>query len=144
MLEKLHPNSNTYIPGKISFPSICENTFPEIIQNKCMFGGKTFWFVLINLFKVIIARKVNLRKCWSQFSLGGICKQSVFVKYSKRLKALNFDNFHNSHNSYLWPEYFIDYFCENGFHISLWHLSCVYFSAQRQFTAVQKIRNRLK
>jgi len=29
-------------------------------------------------------------------------------------------------------------FCENGFHVRLWHPSCVYFSAQRQYTAVQK------
>ena len=35
-------------------------------------------------------------------------------------------------------EYFIYYFCENGFHDRLWHPSCVYFSAQRQYTAVQK------
>ena len=26
---------------------------------------------------------------------------SVFVKYPKRIKALNFDNFDNSHNSFL-------------------------------------------
>ena len=55
-----------------------------------------------------------------------------------RIKAFNFDNFDNSHNSFLWPEYFIDYFCENGFHVSLWYPSCVYLSAQRQYTAVQK------
>ena len=53
-------------------------------------------------------------------------------------KAFYFDNFENSHNSFLWPQYFIDYFCENGFHVRVWHPSCVYFSAQRQYTAVQK------
>ena len=53
----------------------------------------------------------------------------------RRIKAFNFDN---SHNSFLWPEYFIDYFCENGFHVRLWNPSCVYFSALRQSTAVQK------
>ena len=37
---------------------------------------------------------------------------SVFVKYPRRLKALDFDNFDNSHNSFLWPEYFIDFLCE--------------------------------
>ena len=31
--------------------------------------------------------------------------------YPRRLKAFNFDNFINSQNSFLWPEYFIDYFC---------------------------------
>ena len=28
----------------------------------------------------------------------------------RRFKALNFGNFDNSHNSFLWPEYFIDFF----------------------------------
>ena len=37
---------------------------------------------------------------------------SVFVWYSRGLKAINFGNFDNSHKSILWPEYFIDYFCE--------------------------------
>ena len=46
----------------------------------------------------------------------------------------------NSHNSFLWPEYFIEYFCENGFHVSLWHPSFVYISAQWQYTAVQNRR----
>ena len=44
----------------------------------------------------------------------------MFVQYPRRLKAFNFYNFENSHNSFLWPEYFIDYFCENGFHVRLW------------------------
>ena len=34
----------------------------------------------------------------------------MFVKYPRRIKAFNFDNFYNSHNSFLWPEYFIDFF----------------------------------
>ena len=51
--------------------------------------------------------------------------------------SIYFDNFENSHNSFLWPEYFIDFFCKNGFHVRPWHPSCVYFSAQRQYTAVQ-------
>ena len=54
---------------------------------------------------------------------------SVFVQYHRRMKAFNFDYFENSISSFLWPEYFIDYFCENWFHVRLWHPSCVYFSA---------------
>ena len=72
----------------------------------------------------LIAVAYTLRTYRNQFSLGGICKQE------KRLKAFNFDSFENSHNSFLWTEYFIDYFCENGFHVRLRHPSCVYFSAQ--------------
>ena len=72
----------------------------------------------------------TLRTYWNQFFLGGICKQELMHQCPRRLKAFNFDNFDNSHNSFLWPEYFIDYFCENGFHVRLWHPSCVHFSAQ--------------
>ena len=74
----------------------------------------------------LIAVAYTLRTYWNQFSMGGLCKQE---------KMHQFDN---SHNSFLWPEYFIDYFCENGFHVRLWHPSCVYFSTQRQYTALQK------
>ena len=44
----------------------------------------------------------------------------MFVQYPRRLKAFNFYNFESSHNSFLWPEYFIDSFCENGFYVRLW------------------------
>ena len=72
---------------------------------------------------------------------------SVFVYYPRKKKAFNFDNFDNSHDRFLWldrPEYFIDNFYENRFHVRLWHPSCVYFSAQRQYTAVQKMCTPLK
>ena len=50
----------------------------------------------------------------------------------RRLKALNY---HNSHNSFLWPEYFIDFdFVKDGFIVRLQHPSCVYITAQRQYT----------
>ena len=41
---------------------------------------------------------------------------SVFVYHPRRIKTFNFDDFENSHDSFLRPEYFIDYFCENGSH----------------------------
>ena len=52
-------------------------------------------------------------------------------------EVFNLDNFDNPHNSFLWPEYFIDYSCKNGFHVRLWQPPCVYFSTHRQYTAVQ-------
>ena len=92
---------------------------------------------------ILFIRKVPL---WSKTMLIRHCQgtNAVFVYYPRGLKALKFDNFENSHNSFLWPEYFIDYFCEKGFHVRLWHPSWVYFSAQRQYTAVQKMRTPLK
>ena len=65
----------------------------------------------------------------------------MFVWYPRSLKAFNFDNFENLHNSFLRPEYFIDYFCENWFLVRLWYPSCVYFSAQRQYTPVHLWNN---
>jgi len=51
--------------------------------------------------QVCNARKVNC-----------VCVYSAYIlkPVLRRLKALNFDNFDNSHNSFLWPEYFIDFF----------------------------------
>ena len=76
----------------------------------------------------LIAVRYTLRTYWNQFSLGGLCKQEKMHQCSFSIRGFNFDNFENSHNSFLWPKYFIDYFCENGFHVRLWHPSCVYFS----------------
>ena len=109
---------------KLSFFSL------YFLQTKLLMQGK------------LIAVAYTLRTYWNQFSLGGLCKQeymhqcSFSIRGDKNHLILIIDN--NSHNSFLWPEYFRDYFCENGFHIRLWHLSGVYFSAQRQHTAVQK------
>ena len=63
----------------------------------------------------LIAVVYTLRTYWNQFSLAELLTRigaSVFVYYPRRLKTLNFDNFDNSHNSFLWPEYFIDFFIE--------------------------------
>ena len=56
----------------------------------------------------------TLRTYWNQFSLAELLTRigaSVFVYYPRRL-SIKFDNFDNSHNSFLWPEYFIDFFIE--------------------------------
>ena len=60
----------------------------------------------------LIAVVYTLRTYWHQFSLGGICKQeciSVRLLFEE-VKSIKFNNFDNSHNSFLWPEYFIDFF----------------------------------
>ena len=74
---------------------------------------------------IVFIKKIPL---WSKTMLIRHCQgtNAVFVYYPRGLKALKFDNFENLHNSFLWPEYFIDYFCEKGFLVRLWH-PCVYF-----------------
>ena len=81
----------------------------------------------------IICVHIETSSLWAEFVNKNICKCS-----SSNRGGLNFNNFENSHNSFLSPEYFIDYFCVNGFHVRLRHPSCVYFSAQRQYNTVQK------
>ena len=99
------------------------------------------------------ARKINCSRVYSAYILKPVLSgrnfltridASVFVWYPRKTKAFDFDNFENSHNSFLWPEYFIVYFCENWFYVRLWHPSCVYLSAQREYIAVQKMRAPLK
>jgi len=62
----------------------------------------------------LIAVVNTLRTYWNQFSLGGIwtrMKRCIsFRLVSEEVKNIKFDNFDNSHNSFLWPEYFIDFF----------------------------------
>ena len=84
----------------------------------------------------ILCVHIETSSLWAEFVNMNRC----ISVHPRRIKVFNFVNFDNSHNSFLWPEYLIDYFCENGFHVRLWHPYCVfYFSAQRQYTAVQKI-----
>ena len=55
---------------------------------------------------------------WAEFVNKNI-DASVFVSYPWRIKAFNIDNFDNSHNSFIWPEYFIDFYVKDGFHVRL-------------------------
>ena len=60
-----------------------------------------------------IAVVYTLRTYWNQFSLGGICNKNRCISVplvSEEVKSNK--HFDNSHNSFLWPEYFIDFFCE--------------------------------
>jgi len=103
--------------------------------------------------KVIIQGKLfavtyTLHTYWNQFSLGGICKQEnmhqclfnirggqkhliliiliihIIVSYDQNISLV--------------------FYVKDRSHVRLWHLSCVYITAQRQYTAVQKMRTALK
>ena len=96
----------------------------------------------------LIAVAYTLRTHWNQFSLGGILNKnrciSVRLVNKEDKKHLILINLENSHNSFLWPEYFIDFLCEWWNDVRLRHPSCVYISAQRQYTAVLKMCTLLK
>ena len=91
---------------KINFPNICNFSLIDwkrvcVVQRDCSRQGYN-------------ARKVNCvhietSSLWAEFVNKNRCI-TVRLVYTRRLKALNFDNFYNSHYSFLWPEYFIDYF----------------------------------
>ena len=52
-----------------------------------------------------------MRTYRNQFCLGWICKQELMQQCSFSFRGeLHFDNSDNSQNSFLWPEYFIDFF----------------------------------
>ena len=76
----------------------------------------------------------------------GCCVVSAYIlkPVLNQFVNKNFENFDNSHNSFLWQEYLIDFFyVKEGSHVRLWHPSCVYFTSQRQYTAVLKMWNSL-
>ena len=56
---------------------------------------------------------------------------SVRLVFEEVIKALHFDN---SHNSFLWPEYFFDFYVKDGSHVRLKHPSCVYILPPRDST----------
>ena len=97
-------------------------------------------------------RKVNCGRVYSAYILKPVSFWAEFVNknrcisvhlVSEEVKSIKFDNFDNSHNSFLWPEYFIDFYVKDDSHARLRHPSCVYITAQRQYTAVQKMRTLL-
>ena len=69
---------------------------------------------------------------------------SVFVKYPRRLKALNFDNL-IIHKIISYDQNIsLIFYMRDGSNVRLRHPSCVYITAQRQYTEVQKMRVPLK
>jgi len=89
----------------------------------CLIRTKDWWTYEVRfkdpLDQSYYARKVNCSCVYSAYILKPVLSgrnlwtridASMFVLYPRRLKVLNFDNFDNLHNSFLWPEYFIDFF----------------------------------
>ena len=91
-----------------------------------------------DFYKVIMQLQLKLKPVLSRRNLSTRIDASVFVQCPRRRKSFNFDHFDNSRNSFLWPEYFIDFYVKNGSHVRLRHPSCVYIIAHRPYTAVQK------
>ena len=82
---------------------------------------------------------IETSSLWAEFVNKNRCISVRLV--SEEVKELNFDNFDNWHNSFLWPEYFFDFFyVQDGSRVRLRHPSYVYITAQRHYTAVQKMR----
>ncbi len=52
---------------------------------------------------------IETSSLWAEFVNKNRCINVCLE--SEEVKAFNFDNFENSHNSFVWPEYFINYFC---------------------------------
>ena len=89
------------------------------------------------------ARKVvyTLRTYWNQFALGRICKQNRCISVrlvSEEVKNVKSDNFDNSHNSFLWPEYFIDFFMWKMDHMSGFDICLVFTLPPRDSTLQYK------
>ena len=68
---------------------------------------------------------IETSSLWEDFVNKNRCI-CVRLVSDRRLKALNFDN---SHDSFLWPEYFIDFYVKDGSHARLRDPSCVYITA---------------
>ena len=76
----------------------------------------------------LIAVVYTLRTYWNQFSLGGICKQEYMHQRSSSIRGGTKHLILIIHiHSFLWPEYFIDYFCENGFLQAVTSVLCLLF-----------------
>ena len=120
----------------------------NLVSSKVLMQGK------------LIMVAYTLPTYWNQFSLGGICKQekmhqcpycmrgkdaSVSVLYPrKRCISVGIvsEEKHNILIIYIIVSY--DQNISLIFYVRLRHPSCVYITAQRQYTAVQKMRTPLK
>ena len=86
-----------------SFPEFCQGTNVRKVNCGCVYSAYNV--------------HIETSSLWAEFVNKNRCISVRLV--SEEDKNLIFDNFENSHNSFLKPEYFIDYFCENGFHVRL-------------------------
>jgi len=77
------------------------------------------YFLNLYLIKVIMQGKlsavlrilcvhIETSSLRAEFVIKNRCLSVCLV--SEEVKSIKFDNFDNSHNSFLWPEYFIDFF----------------------------------
>ena len=88
----------------------------------CILNFTSFSSRLYIMQEKLIAVAYTLSTYSNQFSLGGICKQ---------------EQMHDQNISLI-------FYVKDGSHIRLRHPSCVYITAQRPYTAVQKMRTSLK
>ena len=70
---------------------------------------------------ILIGNNIETSFLWVEFLNKNRCISVRLV--SEEDKRLNFENFDNSHNSFLWPEYFIDFYVNDGSHVRLRHPS---------------------
>ena len=56
----------------------------------------------------ILCVHIETSSLWAEFVNKNRCISVRLV--SEEVKSIKFDNFDNSHNSFLWPEFFIDFF----------------------------------
>ena len=65
---------------------------------------------------VILCVHIETSSLWVEFVKKNKCISVSLV--SEEVKSIKFDNFDNSYNSFLWPEYFIDFFnVKDGSHV---------------------------
>ena len=145
-------NKNQFRAQKLK-QGIAETQYgkPEFMNRVKQFSDVLF----VRKYQGYNARKVNCSCVYSayilkpvQFSLGGICKQEQMHQYSFSirggLKQLIFMiliiHIIVSYDQKL----SLIFYVKNGSHFRLRHPYCVYITAKRQCTAVQKMRTLLK
>ena len=60
------------------------------------------------MWSCILCVHIETSSLWAEFVNKNRCISVRLV--FEEVKSIKFDNFDNSHNSFLWPEYFIDFF----------------------------------
>ena len=70
------------------------------------------------LIAVVFCVHIETSSLWAEFVNKNRCINVGLV--FEEVKSIKFDNFDNSHNSFIWPEYFIDFFyVKDGSHVGL-------------------------
>ena len=127
---------NILKPGELTISSTLLIKSAHLNRAKGIMQGKS------------IAVVYTLCTYWNQFSLGGICKQELMDQCLSSIREeqnhliliiliIHILIFYDQNISLI-------FLSEDGSHVKLWHPSFVYFIAQRQYTAVQKMCTPLK